>query len=69
MSQINSILLDREAGNGKYADVIDVATRLGNGSYGSATNALAVMVRQSRLFKEAMAEIRTENLGQEAAHD
>ena len=53
--------IDRRSGGGKYADVIDAADRLGRGDFGSASNALVVMVRQSELFKTTIAEIRSEN--------
>lgn len=55
---IQSIALDRVTGDGKYIDVIDVCEILANGDYGSAANALAVMARQSPLFRQTLGQIR-----------
>lgn len=60
---INAITIDRETGNGKYADVLDVCETLGNTDYGSASNALLVMIRQSRLFQRTLRQMQpTDNI-------
>jgi hypothetical protein len=55
---INGVTIDRQTGDGKYADVLAVAEHLGDGDYGSAANAIAVMVRQSRLFSKTLAQLK-----------
>lgn len=55
---ISKLTIDRATGDGKYADVLDVAERLANGDYGSATNAVVVMIRQSPLFAETIPLIK-----------
>lgn len=55
---IDSILLQRGVRDGKYDELLDVSEFLGEGDYGSAPNALAVMVRQSPLFQSTLAELR-----------
>ena len=54
-----AITIDRQTGHGKYADVLDAADELARGDYGSATNAIAVMVRQSDLYREAIAKLNS----------
>jgi hypothetical protein len=56
---IRSINIDRVASPDRYGDVLDVGERLQR-DYGSATNAIAYMVRQSDLFKQTWAKIETE---------
>lgn len=56
---ITALTIDRVTGDGKYADVLDVCQELANGDYGSATNALIVMVRQSPLFKRTAQKAAT----------
>ena len=51
-SMAQNITLDRTTGGGRYEDVIDVCDFLAEGDYGSSANALAVMARQSPLFKK-----------------
>ena len=55
---LTQIGINRETGNGKYGDVLDVAEALGNGDYGTAANAVVVMARQSPLFRETLAQVR-----------
>ena len=57
---LSGITLDRRKGNGKYADVLDVAERLAQGDYATATNAFVVMVRQSLLFRATLQKMQTE---------
>ncbi len=64
---IESVMIDRQTGSGKYADVLDAAEKLGDGDYGSAANALAVMARQSRLFSEYLKRRERETQGDTAA--
>jgi len=54
---LEDLRMSRDVGDGKYGDVLDAAEELGAGDYGSATNALAVMARQSQLYIEATARI------------
>ena len=60
MKSTRSITIDREQRNGAYGDIIDAAMHLANGDYGSGVNAIAVMVRQSPLFKQAQDEMQAE---------
>lgn len=53
---ITALHLDRSTV--KYNDILDVAEKLGAGVYGNASNALAVMVRESPLFQKALKELR-----------
>lgn len=55
---ISGVTIDRETGNGKYVEVIDVAEHLGLGDYGSAANALSAMAKQSPLFVEALSRLK-----------
>lgn len=55
---INGVTLDRQTGDGKYVEVIDVCEHLGRGDQGSAANALAVMVRQSPMFLATLRELK-----------
>ena len=57
---IERLCIERLTANGKYADVLDAAELLAAGSYGSATNAVVVMARQSPLFREAQAQLQRE---------
>lgn len=57
-NMINGVTIDRQTGDGKYADVLDVAEHLGRGDQGSAANALAVMVRQSPMFLATLRELK-----------
>ncbi len=56
------VALNRKDAGGRYGDVLDVCERLAgpSGDYGSATNALFVMVRQSPLFKTEFEKIQAE---------
>lgn len=51
---LNTVTIERHVDGRvtKYADVLDAAEALSNGDYGSGINAIAVMVRQSHLFKK-----------------
>lgn len=61
---VTAVTIDRATGDGKYADVLDVAERLGRvGDYGSAANAIAVMVRQSRLFAKTSEQLKGADSG------
>lgn len=56
---LRQIAVDRSVGDGtRNGEVIDAAEHLGNADYGSAANALVVMVRQSPLFEKATSELR-----------
>lgn len=55
---LQSVLIDRRVGDGKYRDVIDVCEALAAEDYGSAPNALLVMVRKSPLFQETLSRLR-----------
>ncbi len=55
---ITAITIDRTTGDGKYTDIIDTAELLGDEDYGSAVNAIAVMVRQSPLFQDAQKRMK-----------
>lgn len=57
MQATNFITLDRASGSGRYADVIDVCDHLRN-KYGSPTNALAQLARQSDEFRQALQDAR-----------
>lgn len=57
---IQMVTVSREAAGGKYEDVLDVCEALARGDYGSATNALNVMARQSPLFAETMTKLQAE---------
>lgn len=48
---------------GRYDDVLRVAQHLGGKDHGSATNAVAVMVRQSKLFKVTLEMLRAKDDG------
>lgn len=54
---INGVTIDRQTGDGKYADVLDVAEDLGLRTCGSAANAIAVMVRESPLFSKTLKQL------------
>ena len=56
---LRQIAVDRSVGDGtRNGEVLDAAEHLGNADYGSATNALVVMARQSPLFEKATSELR-----------
>jgi len=55
---LTNVGIKRDTGDDRYGDVLDVAERLAEGDYGSAANAIAVMVRQSPLFQETLAKLR-----------
>ena len=59
LGAMEQVAMDRRTGDGKYNDVIDVCEELGRGDHGSATNALAVMARQSELFAVTLARLKT----------
>ncbi len=61
--------IDSRTKNGAYAEIIEVAERLGKGKYGSASNALAVMARESPLFRRTLAEIKAERGDDSTAND
>ncbi len=52
---------------GRYDDILDVAEKLGSETYGSASNALAVMVRESPLFQAALKKLRNKKSATDAA--
>lgn len=54
MSRVSAITLTRASADGRYADVLDAAEAL-ESKYGSATNAIAVMCRESPSYREALA--------------
>ncbi len=54
---MKAIILERDSRNGAYADVIDACAALKK-EYGSATNAAAMLIRSSPLFRRAMRELR-----------
>lgn len=58
---LRSMTIDRTTANGKYAELLDVAEHLGKGDCGSATNAIAVMAKQSPLFREALTQLQQDN--------
>jgi len=53
-----AITLTRDSS--RHLDVIQAADFLAQGDYGSAANALVVMVRQSPLFQEAITALRSD---------
>lgn len=56
---IDAVTIKREGkGDGRYGDLLDVAEALAAGDYGSASNAVLVMARQSPLFQATLAELR-----------
>ena len=57
---IQMVTVSRDSAGGKYEDVLDVCEELARGDYGSATNALNVMARQSPLFVETMSKLQAE---------
>ena len=59
---LRTVIFDRKAGKGRYRDIVMVAERLGvsDGEFGSATFAVAQMVRQSPLFKDELAKMNSE---------
>ena len=48
-------------GTDRQDELLDVCHRLAQGDYGSATNALIVIARQSPLFQETLALLRAES--------
>ena len=55
---IDALTIDRNTGNGRYSDVLDVLERLGKGGqYGSATNAAVQLIRKTSEFQETLAQI------------
>lgn len=56
MSKGNAITIQRGRKGGAYDDILTVAQSIER-DYGSATNAIAVMVRQSPLYQEAAAKL------------
>ncbi len=63
---MEQVAIGRKTGEGRYDDVIDVCEALGRGDYGSAGNALAVMARQSTLFKETVERLKTNGKQEQA---
>lgn len=55
---IESVLIERKARDGRYAEVLDAAGYLAARDYGSTVNAICVMCERSPLFAEAMEAIR-----------
>ncbi len=51
---IQSIVIDRNTKDGEYATIVDVCEFLAADKLGSATNAAAVMMRSSPLFKKTL---------------
>lgn len=47
---LNVLTLNRGVRDGKYAAVMDVCEFLGDGDFGSASNALVAMVQKSPLY-------------------
>jgi hypothetical protein len=58
---ISAVTIDRATGDGKYGDVLDIAEVLAKKDHGSATNAIAVMVRQSFLFRRTRQRLNEGN--------
>lgn len=57
MAQLRTVTIDRRSRNGAYSDILDAAQVLAGGDYGSATNAIAVMVRQSPHYHSAISQL------------
>jgi len=57
---LTQVAVNRATGEGRYEDVIDVAEYLGESVYGSASNALVAMCRQSHLFQETKRKLDAE---------
>ena len=58
MAQLVTVTIDRRSRKGAYADILDAAQQMAGGDYGSATNAIAVMVRQSPHYSVAMERLK-----------
>ena len=54
---IQMITIGRDVGDGKYDDIVDVCEYLGDGQYGTATNALVQIVRNSPTFQDAVEKL------------
>lgn len=63
---INNIQLRLDASESNR-DILDVGEFLGNGQCGSAANAIEVMVRQSKLFRETVLKMRLAKVKEDAA--
>jgi hypothetical protein len=57
---IQQISFRRGVADDRWADILDVAERLGNRELHNATNAAAVMVRSSELYRQTMDAIIAE---------
>lgn len=55
-TMLECVQIGKTAASGRYRDVIEVCEFLGH-TYGSPTNALAVMARDSKIFKDAWAKM------------
>jgi len=55
---LTQVGINRNTGDERYGDVLDVAERLAEGDYGTAANAIAVMVRQSPLFQQTLEKLQ-----------
>jgi len=53
---LTQVAVNRETGEGRYADVLDVCEHLAD-RFGSASNALVQIARESPLFEEALKEL------------
>ena len=60
---LRTVIFDRQSGRARYRDIVRVAERLGkpDGEFGSATFAVAQMVRNTQLFKDVWATIEAED--------
>ncbi len=57
---VTSITISLRTLNGRYRDILEVATEL-SGRHGSATNAIAEMVRESPSYRQAKQRLDKRN--------
>jgi hypothetical protein len=55
---LKKLTIERDTGNGKYGDVLDVCEALAIRPYGTAPNAACELIRQSAEFQEALEKVR-----------
>ena len=55
---MDTVLISRTTGPGRYTDIIDVCEELAKGDAASGGNAIAIMVRQSPLFRRTLAKLK-----------
>lgn len=55
---LRQIAVSRDVGDGRRSDVLDVAEYLGERDYGTAANALVVMVRDSAIFQKTLPKLK-----------